>query len=68
MRLVWFIISFFDLNHFAVCVGYLQLFEHHSSALYRRNAQQKSTKTGKDRRSLSWVDIFGDISVGIRTV
>ena len=68
MRLVWFIISFSDLNHFAVCVGYLQLFEHHSSALYRRNAQQKSTKTGKDRRSLSWVDIFGDISVGIRTV
>ena len=68
MRLVCFIISFFDLNHFTVCVGYLQFSEHHSSALYRRNAQQKSTKTGKHRRSLSWVDIFGDISVGIRTV
>ena len=68
MRLVCFIISFFDLNHFAVCVGYLQFFEHHSSALYRRNAQQKSTKTGKDRRSPSWIDVFGDILVGIRTV
>lgn len=68
MRLVCFIISFFDLTHFAVCVGYLQFFEHHSSALYRRNAQQKSTKTGKDRRSHSWIDVFGDILVGIRTV
>ena len=42
-----FIISFFDLNHFAVCVGYLQFFEHHSSALTEEmlnKSQQKQEK------------------------
>ena len=53
MILVWFINSFFELNHFIVCVGYLQFFKHHSSTSYKRDTQQKSTEAGRDRERLS---------------
>ena len=68
MILVWFTNYFFELNHFTVSVGYLQFFKHQSSASYKRDTQQKSTKAGRERSRLSWIDLFGNIPVGIRTV